>query len=104
TSASNGPEKRAFRCMLAAARIRCHDRRAFLPMQVLACQETPGKGESGLGPFPWTGGCFRPRGLGPVGEPGRGLCEVVTRDLQSVLSTQTHELLAVGEAERYPGG
>src|SRR5690606_28447829 len=65
TSAGHGPEKRAIRGMLATARVRCPDRRAFLPMQVLACRETPGKREFGLDPFPWTGGRFRLRGGGP---------------------------------------
>src|SRR5690606_3913327 len=45
TSAGNRPEKRAIRRMLEAARVRCPDVRAFLPMQALACERTPGERE-----------------------------------------------------------
>src|SRR5690606_18018350 len=61
-SAGNRPEKRAIRGMLAVPRVRCPDRQAFLPMQVLACRDTPGKREFGRDPFPRTGGRRRPRG------------------------------------------
>ena len=61
-SADHGPEKRAIRRVLEAARFQSPDRRGFLPMQVLACRETPGKREFGRDPFPRTGGRLRPRG------------------------------------------